>query len=231
MNRFMSRLKVLFVIGAILALAGCAAPVGKDFPMTKTEQFVLGKTTPKEATELLGAPFKSEIRTFKRDAGGKDLPSGVITQVVEYLYGERTSDQAIVSGARPARHVTLYFVDDALIGYFKVSSFKSDSTDFDLGKAQGLEKNKTTEKNILAMFGPPSGKCIYPCALDKKGISLFYDISIYNSPIGSTTRKNMAIHLSEDRKVIDFSVDSKVEANPIVRTPTPIYIYTPVRTK
>ena len=149
--------KFLLLVCLLAGLTGCAAPIGKLFPIEEAQHFVSGKTQKSEVIERLGAPLKQETRTFKKDFAGKDMPSGVITQVLEYFYGERFSGNAAMENVFPEKQLIMYFVDDTLNGCTKASSFKIGATDFDLNKISQLEKNKGTEQDVLRLLGPPGG--------------------------------------------------------------------------
>lgn len=223
--------KMLLLCAFVIGLYGCAAaPIGKDFPMQKTQEFTLGKTTKKEVTEQLGAAAREETRTFKKDLGNKEMKNGAVTQILEYSYGERESSNAVMANVRPYRKLVLYFIDDVLIGYFRISSFKSDSTDFDLSKASAIVKNKTTEQEVMKLLGAPGGGGIYPFSVSPNSRSVFYDVTLVNHPVGSTTRKQLTVHFFENGVVSDFSADSKTVLNPVVPVTT-VPVYIPMRTR
>jgi hypothetical protein len=213
----------LLATAALLA----ACTTGANFPASRSQEFVLGKTTKQEVVTLFGTPAKEEVITNRKDIGGKDLATPAILTLLHYDYTEPPGEQALGSGFRPNRRAILYLLDNKLVGYFRASNFKADATRFDLEKVSALQKAKTTEADVLALIGPPGGRGIYPLALEQGGKAMFYDFVLPNTPPGSTTREQLQVFLSPDRVVSDFSVSARASANPIAPTPVIIPIYLP----
>jgi len=211
-------------------LSACVT-TGTNFPMERVQSIELGKTTKQELIGQLGKPEREQVFTPKKDLVGKDIDSTMIMQVLSYAFSDGGSNDRILPGVTPGRWATIYLVDDIVVGYYAGSSFKADSSDFDTGKAGSIQKNKTTERDVIALFGSPSGRGIYPLASSRTGRSLFYNVVMRNSPPGSITRKDLGVQINAIGVVEDFSVNSKIESMPVVHSPTPIYIYVPTRTR
>ncbi len=227
------RLDVLLLCACLAILSGCVTTSGKDFPSDLIRQFTLGKTDRSQVLAQFGQPQREETITARKDVVGHPLKDGAIVQVAEYMYAERLDANAALPGIVPRRRLILYFVNDVMIGYRKASSFRPDSTNFDIEKTSAIEKNKTTEQQVLALLGPASGRGIYPLSGSPKGTSLYYDIDLFGSPPGSKTVKALSVHFSPAGVVEDFSASSKSEVIPRAPAPTtvPIYIYTPVKAR
>lgn len=225
---------IFFKASLLLALAaslgGCAT-FGKNFPADKAQNFELGRTAKKEILAQFGAPQREKTFTARKDISGAELPDSVIVQVLDYYYQDNASSDGALSGVRPGRWANIYLVNDKLAGYYIGSSFKSDSTDFEPSRASAIVKNKTTEAEVIAMLGRPSGRGIYPMAHSPSGHSFFYNTTLRNHPAGSITTKSLSVQFSQDGVVEDFSVNSKVDPIIVAPAPTPIYIYMPTRTK
>lgn len=212
-----------------LLLGGCAT--GNNFARMELEKFKLGATKKTEVVEKLGPPASEDTFTIKKDAVGKTVGDTVLAKRLRYFYAEAAAgSDPIFAGVRPHRVAYVYLVDDALMGYFSSSSFRLDATDFDLGKASAIEKDKTTEQQIYTLFGKPSGRGIYPWAASPGGHSVFYDAVLWNSPPGLITTKTLAVQFTSGGIVEDFSVNSKTDAVP-APPPAPVYIYIPTKTR
>lgn len=144
------RRPILWCFGlAVLALAvGCA---GRDFTRPTPESLVLGKTTYPEINGRFGSPFR-ESTVIKNE---KTL------RMASYAYAT-SGGEPLVGGVTPARGIDFAFLDQVLVSYQFVSSFKADHTDFDENKVPSIKKGVTTRDEVIAMLGPPGGMQIYP---------------------------------------------------------------------
>lgn len=228
MKAIFFRAALLMMLAAVLG--GCAT-FGKDFPADKSRSFELGRTTKKEILAEFGTPQTTKTFTAKKDISNVDLKDSLIVQVLGYHYAEGSTANAALEGVNPARSETIFLVDDKLAGYYLSSSFKSDSTDFDPSRASSIVKGKTTEAEVIAMLGRPSGRGLYPLAHSPAGHSLFYDTVLRNHPRGSVTSKRLSVQISQSGVVEDFSVTVKSDPILMPPAPTPIFIYMPVRSK
>lgn len=211
------------------SLGGCVS--GKDFARVEVDRFKPGITKKTEVIEKLGPPAGEDTFTMTKDVTGKKMEDTVLAKRLRYFYSEGAAGgDSVLPDVRPHRAAHVYLVDDTLIGYYSASSFRLDSTDFDLGKASAIEKGKTTEQQIYALFGKPSGRGIYPWAASASGRSVFYDVTLWNSPPGVITSKILTIQLTADGIVEDFSANSKTDSVPAA-PPAPVYIYLPTKAR
>ena len=153
-------LKLLTSISILIVLSGCA---GKDFVRPTQEAFKLGKTTYSQVVQQLGEP-RREGTLLKND---KNLKS------ITYAYAA-TGGEPLEEGVIPARAMSYYFLDDALVGQEFVSSFKSDNSNFDDTKVAAIVKGKTTRSEIVQLIGRPSGSYIPPMVKATAGEAIGY---------------------------------------------------------
>ncbi len=226
-NTFMHLVRLFAAVTFVAIVSACAT--GANFPAQRSEEFVLGRTTKQEVIDVFGKPQKEEVLTRREDIAGTTLPTSVVLSTLYYQYTEPPGDQAVAPGFRPARRALFYFQGGKLVGYFRSSNFKADSTRFDVEKSSTFQKGKTTEKDVVSILGLPSGRGIYPLAADRDGRALFYDFVLPGHPPGSTTTEQARVYISADGVVQDFNVNSSSAANPVAPAPTIIPIYLPRR--
>lgn len=133
----------------VMLLAGCA---GTDFKRPADGDLTLGKSTPAEVTAKMGGDPMQTGELLKNE---KQL------KVFRYAYAS-TGGESTYPDVTPARSISYTFFNDILTSKEFVSSFKEDSSDFDAGKIPSIAKGKTTRKEIVALFGKPTGEAIYP---------------------------------------------------------------------
>jgi hypothetical protein len=155
----------LVLVLAAGLLGGCGA--GRDFKMPEPGALKVGVTTPEEAGAMLGKPLSHSTERVN-EVAKTSAPQSVFTAVRQpgvyesdsYVYID-TSQQGIVGGfanKRPERFLRLVFWNGTLAGYLSWSSFKNDSTDFDESRMSRIERGKSTEAEVLALMGKPSGR-------------------------------------------------------------------------
>ncbi|MGC4060043.1 MAG: hypothetical protein QM749_03980 [Aquabacterium sp.] len=210
---------------AALMLHGCAT-FGKEYSASNISRIELGKTSRAQIVALFGSPQEESTTTYKKDVGDKDLPQPIIATILRYYFSAPSASGA-VAGSPPNRWLNVLLVDDATFAYFSSSSFKEDPTDFDVAKAGGFERGKTTKDMVVSTLGAPSGKGIYPFAVSAKGTGYFYSVDLKNMPPGSTTHKRVRVFFNPEDIVEDFSVNANTEAMPIAPVPVTIPVYIP----
>lgn len=220
-------MKILIVVGLMAFVSACST--GANFPAAKSQEFILGVTTKQQVIDTFGKPQKEEVTTKRQDIGGKDLPTSMVLTTLHYDYSEPPGEPALASGFRPWRRAFLYFHENKLVGIFRASNFKADSTRFAIDKVSEFQKGKTTEQDVVAALGQSSGRGIYPLALQKDGRALFYNFVLPNHPPGSTTTDDLRVFVSADGIVQDFALTSNSKANPVAPAPVIIPIYIPAR--
>ena len=58
-------------------------------------------------------------------------------------------------------------MNNILVGHEFDSSFKFESTYFDVAKIKQIRKNETTFSQIIELMGKPQGECLYPLIKNK----------------------------------------------------------------
>ncbi|BAN24836.1 uncharacterized protein BRPE64_BCDS01750 [Caballeronia insecticola] len=104
---------------------------------------------------------------------GELTKNGQIVKLKKYAYAS-TSGEAVKSGVTPARAMNFALFNDTLVGDEFISSFKSDSTDFDESKVSSIVKGKTTRHEVISTFGNPGGHAVYPLIKNKGDDALIY---------------------------------------------------------
>jgi hypothetical protein len=148
----------LLSLVATLVLAGCA--VGTEFVRPAPDAIQLGKTTYKEVVERLGAPNEEKRLRYNN----RPLRS------ISYSYiGEVEVPK--VPNTMGGRELSFLLSGDVVVAERFMSSYASDSTDFDEHKVDDIVKGKTRCDEVVAMFGRPCARAIYP-AVDEEGESV-----------------------------------------------------------
>ena len=155
------RQTVILLSVTVLAVAACAA--GRDFVRPPTESLILGKTTYKEIFSEFGTPYRE----------GTTLLNGQSVKQVSYSYASGRGTPA-VDGVTPGRTMGFHFMDDVLVGYEFVSSFKGDQTDFDESKVKEIKIGKTTREEVIKLLGPAGGLRQFPLLKEPDHIGLTY---------------------------------------------------------
>ena len=155
-----NRLLFALAVMATVALTGCA---GTNFVRPAEGEIVVGKSAPAEVTKKMGDPWQS----------GELMKNEQNLKVTKYAYAA-TGGASAYPGVVPARAITFAFFNDKLVGQEFTSSFKEDLTDFDSNKVSQLVKGKTTKKEVVELFGKPTGEAIYPVIKGTKDYAYSY---------------------------------------------------------
>ena len=155
---------------ATLWLAACA--VGTPFVRPAPEAIEMGKTTYAQVVERLGKP-SDETRSRK---------DGHVLRAIDYTHAS-DAEAAKVPNPAGIRQLIFVFSDDVVVAESFVSSFASDSTDFDDRRVGEIVKGKTRCDEVLAMFGRPSARAIYPVADQPGETAIGYEFKYVKRPI------------------------------------------------
>ena len=143
-----NRLLFAIAVVATATLTGCA---GTNFVRPAEGELVVGKSTPAEVRKKMGDPWQS----------GELMKNEQNLKLAKYAYAVSGGDSAY-PGVIPARAITFAYFSDKLVSQEFTSSFKEDLTDFDSKKVSQLVKGKSTKKDVVELFGKPTGEAIYP---------------------------------------------------------------------
>jgi outer membrane protein assembly factor BamE (lipoprotein component of BamABCDE complex) len=192
---------VSLVAAAVLALAGCA---GTNFIRPEPSSFVLGKTAQQDILQRMGQPYQT----------GTMEKNGKILQVASYAFAH-AGREALYEGVTPGRAQGFYFLDGILVGAEFSSSFKSDGTDFDETKLAQLEKGKSTQADVIRLFGPAGGNYIAPLTTDSADGALVY---VYSQTKGSAFslhfyHKTLIVSYDKSGVIVDIQYTAQGNKN------------------
>lgn len=146
---------------ALLALLGACAK-GTDFTKPEDDKLAFGKTTKSEVIAMMGEPTrKQQVKRY-----GKDV------DIIYYDYAKLGGEPAI-KGETPERTEVFLFHEDLLVGTEYTSSFKDDSTWFDVSKVDSIKQGMSVDE-VIAIMGKPGGEYRYPAIYTSEGRALVY---------------------------------------------------------
>ncbi len=224
-------LGLAFVLLALLT--GCTA--GRDFKMPSDGALKLGETTPAEATAMLGPavsrssqtsdvlqPPSTQFEVIRLLMGQSVFVSARETGSYErlsYRFLDASGQQLIgrFAGVRPARTLRLLFWNGKLVEYVGISSFQADSTNFDETKVALIERDKSHEADVIALFGKPTGGSSYPMISSRKGHALIYEY--VEEDMGEALRRTKFLAVYVDDQGIVREVRSSSTSNPLPPPP------------
>jgi hypothetical protein len=188
----------------LLALAaGCAS--GRDFTRPAAENLALGVVTRADILAAYGRPDRQMTRVVSAPGEGSgssrsDAPAmGSLTSL---FYTYETPGRVAWSGAALHQKLLKFdFANDRLFSYSYLSNFERDSSDFDEAKMSALANGITTKEDVLALFGDPSGRAMFPALLpgDERFVYQYVDASG-----GERLVKRLELVFDDDDVLRDF---------------------------
>jgi len=143
------------IVVAALLLHACA--VGTPFVRPAPGEIQLGKTTYNDLVARLGKPDSEKPLRMNEQ----------MTRLINYSYiGETESAKA--ANSMGGRELSYLIFENIVVAEHFMSSFASDHTDFDESKYRDIVKGKTRCEEVVATFGRPCIRAVYPVA-DKPG--------------------------------------------------------------
>ena len=193
-------------MGVTVALlsAGCA---GRDFVRPSSDSLQVGKTTYAEIVARFGSPYHE----------GTMLKNEQIVKTISYAYSTKLGERSAVSGVTPVRAMGCYFVDLVLVGHEFTSSFEKDHTNFDETKITQIKKGETTQAQVIALVGQPTGSYIFPLVQrkDEKGLVYVYtQTRVEEIPFARKIkqyRKVLVVSVGENGVVTDVTFNASGE--------------------
>jgi len=152
------RNSVLVFVSVILT--ACVA--GTNFVRPAEDKLVMGKSDKKQIITMMGEPT----------GRGEKVMNGATIDIINYAYAS-VGAEAVYDGVTAARSMGFMFYKDKLVGKEFTSSFKTDNTAFDIGKAKSVKKGMK-ESEVITLLGKPGGEYRYPVMEDKNGRSMVY---------------------------------------------------------
>jgi len=202
----MLNMRVAGCLAGIAVLAGCATTQGTSFDRHKALAVVPGDTTKTQVLAVLGKPWHEQTYTTKKDMADKDLVNPAIISELRYYYADRQTPGK-PADAEAARNAFYTFNGGKLMSYWVISTFPDDSTEFDEQLVSKLVKGKTNEQEVLALWGQPAGRGIYPAAQQADGSSLIYEVFLFRPKANQRTYKTLRIFLDRNRTVTDYELN------------------------
>jgi hypothetical protein len=183
---------VLALVGLGLLAAACSTEKVLKRPEPGTLE--LGKTTEAEIRSRFGEPRGVATRLIN------DWP----VKTLSYSHADSPVDVQTV----PVRVLVCMFSNDILVGYHYLSSFPTDSTDFDEARVGRIQRGQTTAKQVVELMGPPGGEYIYPLAKIRGGRAYVYGYSrTENVPGGKLTSTTKTLVINMDAPGVVTDVD------------------------
>lgn len=201
----MKKISTILVLASLMTMGGCVTVVGANFNRQSAALYVPGETTKSEVLAALGPPKESRTYTVKKDLSEKELPAPVVVESGSYYFQDNEAE-AVNLDIQPSRSAWFQFAGDKLISFVTRSSFKSDSTDFDENLVRKIEKNKTTEADVIRLFGRPSGANIYPSSKEVGGTGIVYETFQFNKNTRKATSKRLVVFFNSKKIVTDFDL-------------------------
>lgn len=149
----------------LISLFIAACSIGTNFVEPQKNKLVMGKTTKAQVIAIMGKPKGSKNKVMNNEK----------VDIIFYAFADLGSE-AIHKNTTAAREETFMFHNDILVGKEYTSSFKKDSTYFDVDKAKTIKKGMK-EADVIALLGKPSGEFHYPVISVKKDRAILYYFS------------------------------------------------------
>lgn len=191
---------------ASLILGGCVTVRGTDFNRSAILNLVPGTTTKTEVLAIAGKPASERTFTIGEDVNGKALQDPFVIEEM-WLYFQDNEAGPALAGIEPSRSAALMFSRGVLLNYMTRSSFQSDSSNFDEAMVRQLERGRTTEADVVRIFGQPSGRGLYPFSKEVDGSVMHYQIYLFGKETRKGTSKRLTVYLNSSRVVTDFDLN------------------------
>lgn len=184
-----------FLLGSLLLLlAACA---GTNFVRPDTGTFALGRTTYAQVVQKMGEPRNVD----------NGLKNGKPIKTITYVYASVTGEAA-EPGVHPARALGYSFYNDTLVGQEFISSYKSDSSNFDDSKVELIKKGSSTRSDVVTLMGQPTASFIAPMVKQTQGEAYGYTYqALRGNAFTGFTRYLKILRVSFDAKGVVSDID------------------------
>jgi len=186
------KVKLMLALFVIIFITSCA---GRNFVRPEPESLSLAKTTYQEILNRFGSPFQE----------GTVLKNEKTVKTISYAYAT-TGRTPLFEGVTPARAIGFYFLDNTLVGYEFVSSFKEDNSYFDENKINQIKKDETTRDQVIELLGKPAGMYLYPLIKSNEDKAIVYLYSHTKS--FKSYRQNLVVSFDNNGLVTDVNFSS-----------------------
>jgi hypothetical protein len=217
--------RIIYVCLVLATLGACR----KEFARPAPEKLVLGQVTRPEILLAYGKPVWERTNVVGAPATRAPSEPGSASGTFRTLsYHYRDPAEVFLQGASAGEKTIVFeFVNDRLFAYNFVSSFHSDSSNFDESNVVQLENGRTTREDVEALFGPPGGRAVFPAT----ALAVGEEKWIYQYAVGvgsERERKRLDLVFTNDGKLRDFRFVSRSGFVPStghgVAAPVPIII-------
>ena len=195
--------KMLGILVALLLC--CSGPLVADTAFTCPDPGTvkLNTTTLDEIKEA--HPYGSQPGSLSKN--------GETMEIITYTQTSVRKSLAAAKKVTPARALSFYFLDGALVGYVFVSSFKEDHTDFDDAKASEIKKGETTIEDVEELLGEACGQWVYPLVAGEAERALVYSYTqVKGSLFGLKVYiKTLQVTFDSNGVVTDVSLEASGE--------------------
>jgi hypothetical protein len=183
---------LILVFFVILFVTSCA---GRNFVRPEAESLILGKTSHQEIINRFGKPYQE----------GTEFKNEKTVKTMSYAYAT-VGGSPLFEGVTPVRAMGFHFLDETLVGYEFLSSFKEDNSYFDVGNINKIKKDETSRDQVIELMGQPSGMYLYPLIKNKDNKAIVYS---YTHSKGYRSYKQLlVISLDNNGIVKDVSFTS-----------------------
>lgn len=216
--------KGLILVATAVLLQGCSTTHGRDFNARAIDSsIVLGQTTRAGVVALMGEPQNVTVTTYREDATGKALSEPRIVHELDYwFYSSAQSQPTVQPYLEGLRRLSVSVVDGVVVGTVRTSTFRADSTDFDTSKMSRITKGTSTQADVFALIGRPSGVAIYPLASQADRKILVYAYKSFNNSDRMAITKFLSVEIDANQRVSDFNLNQSSKEIPLPTNSTTV---------
>ena len=197
---------LLLTTGLILFGSGCMT-AGKDFVRPDSRAVTIDRSTRAEILQRYGEPYST----------GEITKHNYLLTTLHYYYAE-----ARYGGVVYKKHCWFYFVGETLIGYSFVTGLPDQQISLDSSKVPFVVKGKTTKRDVLAIFGEPTGRFTYPAIRDEGTVAgdsmVVYEVHRWSSA-KSYEHKVLEVVFDVRGVVKDLFFDAAMKGTPTGEAP------------
>jgi hypothetical protein len=197
-------MRLWFVVAAV-ALGGCADNLGRDFARPAADAFVLGRTTPSDISARYGEAQQRVATVLTEGVAPAAALPGAFPGAwapgnyaeITYFFSGKTKTFPL-NAPRSVKILGFEFWNGVLVAYAFSSNFAGDSSNFDETNRALLKNGQTSKSEAVRLFGPPSGRAVYPEAARTGDERYIY---VYSDARGD---KRLELLFGSDDKLVDY---------------------------
>lgn len=190
---------------AFFMLNGCSSQ--KNFVRPSQGMIQLGKSTTADLIQAVGEP------KFRR----KDIPlNNEKVESLDYVYGDSPKFWGVIIHRHTLNYTSF---NDVIIGEEFNSTYEEESTEFKAENIPQIKKGVSTEADVIAIMGKPSGRAIYPLVKDKDSTAIIYTYSYARFAGAFTSFNNSMLFVTLDSKGVVSDISYKKDGKEQDSTP------------